>query len=91
MKTVETREENRIRKNLIDAISEMLLDLPVDTLRKIYISVSIWAGKCRRTKQKARTVKNSVLAFFICLPTISRKSSQALLQKSADTHRVAAP
>lgn len=45
MKTVETREENRIRKNLIDAISEMLLDLPVDTLQKIYISVSIWAGK----------------------------------------------
>lgn len=45
MKTAETREENRIRKNLIDAISEMLLDLPVDTLRKIYISVSIWAGK----------------------------------------------
>lgn len=75
MKTVETREENRIRKNLIDAISEMLHG----------------QGKCRRTKQKARTVKNSVLAFFICLPTISRKSSQALLQKSADTHRVAAP
>lgn len=45
MKTAETREENRIRKNLIDAISEMLLDLPVDTLRKIYISVSIWSGK----------------------------------------------
>ena len=45
MKTAETREENRIRKNFIDAISEMLLDLPVDTLRKIYISVSIWAGK----------------------------------------------
>ena len=45
MKTAETREENRIRKYLIDASSEMLLDLPVDTLRKIYISVSIWAGK----------------------------------------------
>lgn len=45
MKTVETGEENRTRKNLIDAILEMLLDLPVDTLRKIYISVSIWEGK----------------------------------------------
>lgn len=44
--SVETdRAENRIRKNLIDAILEMLQELPVDTLRKIYISVSIWAGK----------------------------------------------
>lgn len=39
------RAENRIRKNLIDAIIDMLQELPVDTLRKIYISVSIWAGK----------------------------------------------
>lgn len=39
------RAENRIRKNLIDAILEMLQELSVDTLRKIYISVSIWAGK----------------------------------------------
>lgn len=38
------RAENRIRKNLIDAILEMLQELSVDTLRKIYISVSIWAG-----------------------------------------------
>lgn len=45
MKTVGTKEENRIRKNLIDAILEMLQELSVDTLRKIYISVSIWAGK----------------------------------------------
>lgn len=44
--SVETdRAENRIRKNLIDAILEMLQELSIDTLRKIYISVSIWAGK----------------------------------------------
>lgn len=39
------RAENRIRKNLIDAILDMLQELSVETLRKIYISVSIWAGK----------------------------------------------
>lgn len=39
------RAENRIRKNLIDAILEMLQELSIDTLRKVYISVSIWAGK----------------------------------------------
>lgn len=39
------RTENRIRKNLIDAILDMLQELSVETLRKIYISVSIWAGK----------------------------------------------
>lgn len=39
------RAENRIRKNLIDAILDMLQELSIDTLRKIYISVSIWAGK----------------------------------------------
>lgn len=44
--SVETdRAENRIRKNLIDAILDMLQELSIDTLRKIYISVSIWAGK----------------------------------------------
>lgn len=44
--SVETdRTENRIRKNLIDAILDMLQELSIDTLRKIYISVSIWAGK----------------------------------------------
>lgn len=39
------RAENRIRKNLIDAILDMLQELSIDTLRKVYISVSIWAGK----------------------------------------------
>lgn len=44
--SVETdRTENRIRKNLIDVILDMLQELSIDTLRKIYISVSIWAGK----------------------------------------------
>lgn len=68
--------------------ADMLLN--VERCSYLYVGEDNCVKAIMDGAKMVRAVKNSVLAFFICLPTVSCKSFQALLQKSADTHRVAA-